>query len=104
MEYCPGGDLHSLRHIQSHERFSLNSARFYGAEVLVALEYLHMLRIIYRDLKLENVLVRLDDHIMLFDFELLPCSDAIPASSTTKQRKRKAHHSNKSKSKAGKGK
>ncbi|CAK9142854.1 unnamed protein product [Ilex paraguariensis] len=79
MEYCSGGDLHSLRHKQPHRRFSLSSARFYAAEVLVALEYLHMLGIIYRDLKPENVLVRSDGHIMLTDFDLSLCSDAIPA-------------------------
>jgi serine/threonine protein kinase len=53
--------------------------RFYAAEVLVAMEYLHMLGIIYRDLKPENVLVRSDGHIMLSDFDLSLCSDAIPA-------------------------
>lgn len=79
MEYCSGGDLHSLRHKQPYKRFSLSSARFYAAEVLVALEYLHMLGIIYRDLKPENVLVRSDGHIMLSDFDLSLCSNAIPA-------------------------
>ncbi|KAL2244630.1 protein kinase PINOID [Sesamum indicum] len=79
MEYCSGGDLHSLRHKQPQKRFSLGSARFYAAEVLVALEYLHMLGIIYRDLKPENVLVRSDGHIMLTDFDLSLCSDAVPA-------------------------
>jgi protein-serine/threonine kinase len=44
--------------------------RFYAAEVLLALEYLHMLGVVYRDLKPENVLVREDGHIMLSDFDL----------------------------------
>uniref|UniRef100_A0A7C8YWQ5 non-specific serine/threonine protein kinase n=1 Tax=Opuntia streptacantha TaxID=393608 RepID=A0A7C8YWQ5_OPUST len=79
MEYCSGGDLHSLRHKLPSKRFSLSSARFYAAEVLVALEYLHMLGIIYRDLKPENVLVRSDGHIMLSDFDLSLCCDSIPA-------------------------
>lgn len=44
--------------------------RFYAAEVLLALEYLHMLGVVYRDLKPENILVREDGHIMLSDFDL----------------------------------
>ncbi|RZC93342.1 hypothetical protein C5167_026100 [Papaver somniferum] len=70
MEFCPGGDLHALRQRQPGKRFSENAARFYVAEVLLALEYLHMLGIIYRDLKPENVLVREDGHVMLSDFDL----------------------------------
>ncbi|KAK1423257.1 hypothetical protein QVD17_18554 [Tagetes erecta] len=70
MEYCPGGDLHALRQKQPGKYFSEHAARFYVAEVLLAMEYLHMLGIIYRDLKPENVLVREDGHIMLSDFDL----------------------------------
>ncbi|XP_047181493.1 serine/threonine-protein kinase D6PKL1-like [Vigna umbellata] len=44
--------------------------RFYASEVVVALEYLHMMGIIYRDLKPENVLIRSDGHVMLTDFDL----------------------------------
>lgn len=44
--------------------------RFYASEVLLALEYLHMMGVVYRDLKPENVLVREDGHIMLSDFDL----------------------------------
>lgn len=47
-----------------------NSCRFYASEVLLALEYLHMMGVVYRDLKPENVLVREDGHIMLSDFDL----------------------------------
>nr|POF14657.1 protein kinase pvpk-1 [Quercus suber] len=70
MEFCPGGDLHALRQKQPGKYFPEHAARFYVAEVLLALEYLHMLGIIYRDLKPENVLVREDGHIMLSDFDL----------------------------------
>ena len=51
-------------------RVSIGCYRFYASEVVVALEYLHMMGIIYRDLKPENVLVRSDGHIMLTDFDL----------------------------------
>ncbi|CAA7060880.1 unnamed protein product [Microthlaspi erraticum] len=75
MEYCPGGDLHVLRQKQLSRCFSEPAARFYVAEVLLALEYLHMLGVIYRDLKPENILVREDGHIMLTDFDLsLTCA------------------------------
>ncbi|XP_073277733.1 serine/threonine-protein kinase D6PKL1-like [Primulina huaijiensis] len=70
MEYCPGGDLHTLRQRQPGKHFSEYATRFYAAEVLLALEYLHMLGVVYRDLKPENVLVREDGHIMLSDFDL----------------------------------
>ncbi|GMH23917.1 hypothetical protein Nepgr_025760 [Nepenthes gracilis] len=70
MEFCPGGDLHALRQRQPGKCFPEHAARFYVAEVLLALEYLHMLGIIYRDLKPENILVREDGHIMLSDFDL----------------------------------
>ncbi|KAK1389606.1 Serine/threonine-protein kinase KIPK1 [Heracleum sosnowskyi] len=70
MEYCPGGDLHVLRQKQPSRFFPEQAARFYVAEVLLALEYLHMLGIVYRDLKPENILVREDGHIMLSDFDL----------------------------------
>ncbi|MCO5602472.1 hypothetical protein L7F22_056604 [Adiantum nelumboides] len=70
MDYCSGGDLHALRQKFPGRRFGTKAARFYAAEVLLALEYLHMLGIVYRDLKPENVLVRDDGHIMLTDFDL----------------------------------
>ncbi|PIN25407.1 putative serine/threonine protein kinase [Handroanthus impetiginosus] len=69
-EYCPGGDLHVLRQKQLTKSFPERAARFYVAEVLLALEYLHMLGVVYRDLKPENILVREDGHIMLSDFDL----------------------------------
>ncbi|XP_061345358.1 serine/threonine-protein kinase D6PKL1-like [Gastrolobium bilobum] len=78
-EFCPGGDLHVLRQLQPNKRFLEPAVRFYASEVLVSIEYLHMLGIVYRDLKPENVLVRSDGHIMLTDFDLsLKCDDSRP--------------------------
>ncbi|CAM6045827.1 unnamed protein product [Sphagnum compactum] len=75
MEFCSGGDLHTLRQRQPGKHFSEQAARFYAAEILLALEYLHMMGVVYRDLKPENVLVREDGHIMLSDFDLsLKCA------------------------------
>lgn len=70
MEFCPGGDLHTLRQRQPGKYFTEQAVKFYVAEVLLSLEYLHMFGIVYRDLKPENVLVREDGHIMLSDFDL----------------------------------
>ncbi|XP_062077980.1 protein kinase PINOID 2 [Humulus lupulus] len=78
MEFCPGGDLYSARQRQPNKRFSISSAKFYGAETILALEYLHMMGIVYRDLKPENVLVREDGHIMLSDFDLSLKCDVVP--------------------------
>ncbi|GJX35691.1 serine/threonine-protein kinase D6PK-like protein [Tanacetum coccineum] len=73
MDYCPGGDLHVLRQKQPDRYYHEQAARFYVAEVLIALEYLHILGIVYQDLKPENILVRQDGHIMLTDFDLSLC-------------------------------
>ncbi|XP_011090018.1 serine/threonine-protein kinase D6PKL2 [Sesamum indicum] len=76
-EFCPGGDLHVLRQRQPCKRFPESAVRFYASEVMVALEYIHMMGIVYRDLKPENVLIRSDGHIMLTDFDLsLLCDDS----------------------------
>ncbi|CAN8273067.1 unnamed protein product [Cochlearia groenlandica] len=78
MEFCSGGDLHILRQKQPGKHFSELAARFYASEVLLALEYLHMMGVVYRDLKPENVMVREDGHIMLSDFDLSLQSSVSP--------------------------
>ncbi|XP_050674142.1 RAC serine/threonine-protein kinase isoform X1 [Leptidea sinapis] len=80
MEYANGGEL--FFHL-SHERFfSEDRTRFYGAEIVSALGYLHARGIIYRDLKLENLLLDKDGHIKIADFGL--CKVNITYGRTTK--------------------
>nr|AML78977.1 putative LOV domain-containing protein [Hydrastis canadensis] len=69
-DFCPGGELFALLDKQPLKMFKEDSARFYAAEVVIGLEYLHCLGIIYRDLKPENVLLQKDGHIVLTDFDL----------------------------------
>lgn len=70
MEYCSGGEF--FRALQGRPGKCLNEegSRFYAAEVVAALEYLHLMGFIYRDLKPENILLHESGHIMLSDFDL----------------------------------
>ncbi|XVF69674.1 hypothetical protein PTKIN_Ptkin11bG0100600 [Pterospermum kingtungense] len=68
--YCPGSDLNALRYHQNDRVFSSAVIRFYLAEILCALEHLHSLGIVYRDLKPENVLIQQSGHATLTDFDL----------------------------------
>ncbi|KAJ4829279.1 hypothetical protein Tsubulata_025788 [Turnera subulata] len=70
IDYCPGRNLSWLRKQQSEKMFSVDTIRFYGAELVLALEYLHNLGIAYRDLKPENIMIQENGHIMLVDFDL----------------------------------
>ncbi|WFD30956.1 protein kinase C [Malassezia sp. CBS 17886] len=78
MEYVSGGDL--MLHIQ-REQFNLHRARFYAAEVLLALEYFHKHGIIYRDLKLDNIMLTLDGHVKIADYGL--CKEGMWHGNTT---------------------
>ncbi|KAL2328679.1 hypothetical protein Fmac_022106 [Flemingia macrophylla] len=69
-DYCSGGELFLLLDRQPAKVLREDAVRFYAAEVVVALEYLHCQGIIYRDLKPENVLLQSSGHVSLTDFDL----------------------------------
>lgn len=62
------GELFYL--LRKMRKFTEEVARFYAAEILLALEYLHDRSIIYRDLKPENILLDENGHIKITDFGL----------------------------------
>ncbi|EOA30450.1 hypothetical protein CARUB_v10013575mg [Capsella rubella] len=87
IDYAPNGDLHSLLRKQPGNCLPNQAVRFFAAEVLVALEYLHAMGIVYRDLKPENVLLREDGHVMLSDFDLCFKSDVVPTFKSRRYRR-----------------
>jgi len=64
--YVSGGDL--FYHIKNRGHLSEKEAKFYGAQIILGLEYLHSKNILYRDLKPENILLDSDGNIKLADF------------------------------------
>ncbi|KAL9112537.1 MAG: hypothetical protein Q9227_003108 [Pyrenula ochraceoflavens] len=66
MDFIEGGELFSL--LRKSQRFPNPVAKFYAAEVTLALEYLHDQHIIYRDLKPENLLLDRHGHLKITDF------------------------------------
>ncbi|XP_076918334.1 phototropin-1-like [Bidens hawaiensis] len=91
-DYCPGGELFMLLDRQTMKVLKEDAVRFYAAEVLVALEYLHCQGIIYRDLKPENVLIQSTGHVALTDFDLSCLTSCKPQLLTSEISEKKKRH------------
>jgi len=68
MDYINGGEL--FYHLTRERKFSEDRVRFYAAEIVAAVEYLHDAGVIYRDLKPENLLLTKGGHVVMTDFGL----------------------------------
>jgi len=68
MDYINGGEL--FFHLQKDKKFTEERVRYYSAEIVAGLEYLHNAGVIYRDLKPENLLLTREGHIIMTDFGL----------------------------------
>ncbi|CAF4074967.1 unnamed protein product [Adineta steineri] len=66
LELIEGGEL--FRHLRDCEKFDEKKSKFYASQIILALEYLHLLGIIYRDLKPENLLIDRFGYIKMCDF------------------------------------
>jgi len=79
LEYLSGGEL--FMHLEREGIFLEDTACFYLAEIIIAIQHLHSQGIIYRDLKPENVLLDQDGHLKLTDFGL--CKEHVHGGSVT---------------------
>ena len=75
MEYLPGGDLMNL--LIKKDILTENEARFYLSELILAIESIHKLDCIHRDIKPDNILIDKNGHIKLSDFGLAKISDKL---------------------------
>lgn len=85
MEFVNGGDL--FYHIKLQKKLNEDRVRFYAAEIVLALDFLHKEGVFYRDLKPENVLIDKDGHIRLTDFGLSKIATAPPPPRKQKNKK-----------------
>lgn len=73
MPFVRGGELYKV--FQSQKRFDETTVKFYAAQLVVAIGYLHMKGIVHRDLKLENVLVDQEGYLKIIDYGLAKMLD-----------------------------
>ena len=73
MDFLPGGDLMNL--LMKKEVLTEDEARFYTAEMILAVDSVHKLNCIHRDLKPDNILIDKNGHIQLSDFGLAKIAD-----------------------------
>ncbi|KAI9014130.1 kinase-like domain-containing protein [Hyaloraphidium curvatum] len=79
LDYMNGGEL--FYHLQKETAFSEERAKFYTAELVLALDHLHKYNVVYRDLKPENILLDSNGHVALTDFGL--CKENVAYDDTT---------------------
>lgn len=73
VDYINGGDL--FFHIKRKGHLSEKEAKFYGAQIILGLEYIHSKNVIYRDLKPENILLDKNGNIKMADFGICKVLD-----------------------------
>lgn len=77
MEFLAGGDLMTL--LMRKDILSEEESRFYIAESIMAIETVHKLNYIHRDLKPDNILLDKDGHVKLTDFGLCKHAEIKPS-------------------------
>ncbi|ELP88442.1 hypothetical protein EIN_229750 [Entamoeba invadens IP1] len=68
IDYCSGGEFYF--YLQKNRKVGENTAKFYAAQILLAIEHLHSANIVYRDIKPENILIGADGYLRMTDFGL----------------------------------
>lgn len=76
MDFLPGGDLMTL--LMRKDILSEDESRFYIAETILAIESVHRVNFIHRDLKPDNILIDRDGHVKLTDFGLCKHAEIRP--------------------------
>ena len=82
-QFMHGGELNYHIYKEPNNYFTEEKAKFYAAEIILAINYLHVNNCIYRDLKPENVLIDKNGHIKLIDFGLSKICEGYPCKTNT---------------------